>query len=322
MDTYSHTNDLHVVFGTGPLGIWTARALLEQGLRVRMVNRSGRSAVAPAGAEVVGGDAYDVASTTALARGAAAVYMCAQPAYHQWEGNFPRMQAAVLEGAAAVGARLVAGENLYMYGDPEGLPLTEQSPYRAHTRKGRIRQAMTEALFAAHRAGRLPVASARASDFFGPHDPISTGLVYGPALAGGTLNLIGRLDQPHTFSYVADFGRALAVLGTRDEGLGRAWHVPSPAPLTQAELVALIGEEAGRPLRARGSGRALLWLLGRFNPSVAETVEMLYEWERPFVMDSSAFTATFGLRPTPLREAVRASLDWARTPEGLAAAHA
>ncbi|GAB4200311.1 MAG: NAD-dependent epimerase/dehydratase family protein [Roseiflexaceae bacterium] len=314
------TTDLHVIFGTGPLGTWTARALLEQGLRVRMVNRSGQSPNAPAGVEVVKGDAYDVASTTALARGAAAVYQCAQPAYHQWEGNFPRMQAAILEGAAASGARLIVGENLYMYGDPQGQPLTEHSPYRAHTRKGRVRQAMTEALFAAHQSGRLPVASARASDFFGPYDPISIGLVYGPALAGKTLNMIGRLDQPHTFSYVADYGRALAILGTRDEGLGRAWHVPSPAPLTQAELVALIGQEAGRPVRVRGAGRLLLWLLGRFNPMIAETVEMFYEWDRPFVMDSSAFTRTFGMQPTPLREAVRASLEWAGTPAGLAAA--
>lgn len=316
------TNDLHVIFGTGPLGIWTARTLLEQGLRVRMVNRSGQSAGAPPDAEVLKGDAYEVASTTALTRGAVAVYQCAQPAYHQWEGNFPRMQAAILEGAAANGARLVAVENLYMYGDPHGQPLTEQSAYRAHTRKGRIRQSMTEALFAAGRAGRLPVASARGSDFFGPYDSISTGLVYGPALAGKTLNMLGRLDQPHTFTYVADFGRALAVLGTRAEGLGRAWHVPSPAPLTQTELVTLISAEAGRPVRARGSGRAVLWLLGRFNPAIAETVEMLYEWERPFVMDSSAFTATFGIQPTPLREAVRASLDWARTAEGRVAAHA
>src|SRR5689334_4281908 len=115
---------LHVIFGTGPLGSWTARALLDMGRRVRMVNRSGRPSELLPDVEVVRGDACDPASTAALTRGAAAVYQCAQPAYHQWPGNFPRMQAAILEGAAASGARLIAAENLYMYGDPAGQPLT------------------------------------------------------------------------------------------------------------------------------------------------------------------------------------------------------
>jgi nucleoside-diphosphate-sugar epimerase len=311
-ETQMETGELHVIFGTGPLGAWTARALLELGQRVRMVNRSGKPSVALDGVEVVKGDAYNSASTTALTAGAAAVYQCAQPAYHQWEGNFPRIQQTILAGAAANQARLIAAENLYMYGDPRGQPLTESTPYAPHTRKGRVRQAMTEALFAAHRSGVVRAASARASDFFGPYDRISAELLFQPALAGKTVNMLGRLDQPHTFSYIPDFGRVLAILGTHDEALGRAWHVPSPAPVTQSELAALIGDAIGRPVRARGSGAATLRLIGLFNPAVAELVEMLYEWTQPFVMDSSAFTERFGMQPTPLPEAIRATVAWNR----------
>ena len=36
------SNGLHVIFGTGPVGCWTARALCEPGIPVRAVNRSGR----------------------------------------------------------------------------------------------------------------------------------------------------------------------------------------------------------------------------------------------------------------------------------------
>ena len=49
-------NELHVVFGTGPVGLAVTDELLRRGRRVRMVNRSGRASV-PAGVEVVGGDA-------------------------------------------------------------------------------------------------------------------------------------------------------------------------------------------------------------------------------------------------------------------------
>jgi uncharacterized protein YbjT (DUF2867 family) len=51
--------ELHVVFGTGAVGMAVMDALVQRGpRRVRMVNRSGASRV-PHGVEVVGGDAAD-----------------------------------------------------------------------------------------------------------------------------------------------------------------------------------------------------------------------------------------------------------------------
>ena len=40
------TADTHVVFGTGPAGRAVAAALVDQGARVRMVNRSGKPVIA------------------------------------------------------------------------------------------------------------------------------------------------------------------------------------------------------------------------------------------------------------------------------------
>jgi hypothetical protein len=51
----------------------------------------------------------------------------------------PPLQAGVLEGAASAGAKLVAMENLYMYGPTQGRPLTEDLPHAPNTRKGRVR---------------------------------------------------------------------------------------------------------------------------------------------------------------------------------------
>jgi hypothetical protein len=44
-----------------------------------------------------------------------------------------------------------------------------------------------------------------------------------------------------------------------------------------------------------------------------EMVEMLYEFEAPFVVDDSAFTRTFGLRATPLATAIGVTVDWYRS---------
>src|SRR5215213_11321457 len=128
--------ELHVVFGTGAVGMSVMDELVQRGRRrVRMVNRSGRSGV-PEGVEVVGGDATDETFAREASEGASVVYFALNPPYTQWTQLFPPLQAGVIEGAAAAGAKLIAVENLYMYGLTCGRPLTEDLPYAPNTRKG------------------------------------------------------------------------------------------------------------------------------------------------------------------------------------------
>ena len=142
-------SDLQVIFGTGPLAQATMRALLKRGKTVRMVNRSGkRPADVTASVEIVGGDAYSADFTRSVTKDATVAYQCAQPEYHEWVTKFPPLQAAILEGVAANGAKLIVGENLYMYGDTNGQPICEEMPYAAKTRKGKVRAEMANALLA------------------------------------------------------------------------------------------------------------------------------------------------------------------------------
>jgi nucleoside-diphosphate-sugar epimerase len=50
-----------------------------------------------------------------------------------------------------------------------------------------------------------------------------------------------------------------------------------------------------------------------------ELAEMLYQFERPFVMDSTASQAKLGLEPTPLADAMAATVAWWRDQEAVAA---
>ena len=142
-------SEWHVVFGTGPLGKWTARELVKMGQRVRIINRSGKTSGLPAGVEVVKGDAYNLELNAQLAQGATAIYQCAQPEYYEWQEKFPAMQEAILGAAIRNTAKFIAAENLYMYGDTKGEPMTEDTTLNAHTKKGKVRQQMTEAIVAA-----------------------------------------------------------------------------------------------------------------------------------------------------------------------------
>lgn len=302
----------HVVLGTGPLGVATAEALLARGRQVLMVNRSGKGDV-PAGATVARADLYDPRSVQEVAAGAAAVYQCAQPAYTEWTTKFEPLQNAIVEGVAVTGAKLIVAENLYMYGEVAG-PIHEDLPHAAHTRKGRVRARMAEQVAAAHRSGKLRTASARGSDFYGPGvlGSLLGERVFLPALRGKAAQLVGRTDLPHTYTYIGDFGAALAILGERDDALGRHWHVPSAPARTQAELVELIFAELGAPAKLSSVGRLMLQLGGLFIPEARETVEMLYEFDRPFVLDSSPFERAFGLKATPIEEGLRRTVAWYR----------
>lgn len=304
-------SELHVIFGTGPLGKWTARALVELGKDVRMVNRSGKADRIPAGVEVLASDAYHSEKNIEITKGAAAVYQCAQPEYFEWAEKFPPLQQAILDAAAKNGAKLVVGDNLYMYGHFTG-SLREESPIVPNTKKGKIRAAMAQAVLDAHASGKVKAAIGRASDFFGPDDQALTGYTILPAVQGKKANLLGRTDQPHSFTYLADFGRLLAALGTRDEALGQVWFTPTNAPITQAAFMKLIEAELGRPVKIMVGGPLMVRFLGIFNKEMAEIVEMMFEWMDPYVIDSSKATQAFGLKPTPMKQAISETIQWCK----------
>src|SRR5829696_1466362 len=231
-----------------------------------------------------------------------------------WPQLFPRLQAGVLEGAAAAGAKLIAIENLYMYGPTDGRPLTEDLPYAANTRKGRVRARMSEVLMESHTSGKVRVAIGRASDFFGPRALASAAgeQVFGRAVEGKSAHVAGDPDQPHTYTYVPDIGKGLVILGEREEALGRPWHLPSYETVTTREFVRMVFEEVGGEPKMQRVPKPLLWALGLFNPPLRETFEMLYEFEEPFVVNHSAFARAFGDHATPLREAIGRTVRWYR----------
>ena len=98
--------ELHIVFGTGPVGQATARELVKRGKAVKLVNRSGKKPEGiPDGVPVVAGDVFDAAQAKDLAQDATHVYQCTNPPYHEWVAKFPALQANTLEAAASAGAR-------------------------------------------------------------------------------------------------------------------------------------------------------------------------------------------------------------------------
>ena len=306
-------NELHVVFGTGPIGMAVTEELVARGKGVRTASRSGR-VKAPEGVEVVGGDANDTTFTRVASEGASVVYFILNPPYHKWPEMFPPLQDAVIEGAASAGAKLVILENMYAYGRTHGNPLTENTPFDPVEPKGAVRAKMSRDAIAAHKAGRVRVAIGRASDYYGPWGRQSHvgERVFYPALVGKKAYGSGNLDMPHTYTFVRDIGRGLVTLGEHDEALGEAWHLPAAETLTTRQFISLVCDVAGHGPNITPSPKLIMKVIGLFNPAVREVLKIFYEFEEPFIVDHSKFERAFGADVTPHREAITETLEWYR----------
>jgi len=237
-----------------------------------------------------------------------------QPPYTRWPQEFPPLTDAVAAGAADAGAKLVLADNLYAYGPHEG-PLTEDLPAAATGRKGRVRALMAERLLAEHRQGRLRVAIGRSSDYYGPGGLLSVAgeRVFRAALAGRTVRWLGRLDQPHTLSYLEDMAVGLVVLGERDEADGQVWHLPAAEPLTGRQFLELVAAATGGNSRIATNSAFTIRLAGVFVPFLRELGETLPHFQAPYVLDWSRYRQAFGpFAPTPHPEAVARTVAWFR----------
>jgi nucleoside-diphosphate-sugar epimerase len=305
---------LHVIIGAGPVGSATAVRLAGQGKTVRLLTRSGNG---PSGGQIenIAADATGTGRLTALAKGAAALYNCASPPYHRWPREWPPLASSLLAAAERTGAVLVTMSNLYGYG-PVSHPMNEYDPLDAAGPKGKTRAAVWTQAFAAHNAGRARVTEARAPDFSGPGvrppDHISQVLI-SRLLAGRPVSVLGDPDAAHSWAYLPDIAAALVTLGGDERAWGRPWHVPTNAPMTQREPYSAFARIAGAPVpRLRPIPPWLLRALGVPISFLREFREVSYQFTAPFVVDSAAFQATFGAGPTPMDQALSATVAWCR----------
>jgi nucleoside-diphosphate-sugar epimerase len=310
------TAPLHVIAGAGQIGPMVAERLLARGLRVRMIRR-GAFAGAPRGAETVSASVSDPAAAAEAMRGASVVYHCANPRYHRWPEELVPLAKGIVAGAAANGARVVALDNLYMYGAAG--TMREDSPVAPVSKKGALRAEAAAAMLDADARGEAPVAIVRAADFFGPG---CTNSIFGDRFwkklfAGKPVELLGDPDQPHSYSYGPDVADALVRIGlvdpTREPDVyGRVWHAPVlPAEPTRAWLNRFAAGVGVAPRFTRLSP-LLLRVAGLFIPEAKELPEMIYQWRAPFLLDDSSYRRRFGSSPTPLDAAVAATIAWAR----------
>jgi len=303
-------HDWHVVLGAGPLGLNIVGRLTRQGRQVRLVTRSSRQIVS--GVETVCVDASDAKRVHRVCQDAMVLYFCACPAPGMHEALVPLVQ-GVTEGVARAGCRLVYADNMGAYGSVAG-PVHEGLPHQPVGGIGRVRAAAADHIIEAHRTGRIAADVIRSSDLFGPGvtDSLLGERVFEPTVRGGSIHFPGGADVLHSYTYVDDFGRAMVAVAGEAGSFGQTWHVPSARTLTNRATIEAILEAGGHQASCQfmpGWLKALSDFFNRANRDLRESAHLL---EQPWVVQAERLADRFGFLPTPLEEAIRATVEWYR----------
>jgi nucleoside-diphosphate-sugar epimerase len=300
-----------VIGGNGTIGAVAVRHLAAAGCEVRIVQRHPRpieGAVATASADV-----FDLDGLTKAVEGSDVVYLILGLPYDAkvWLEGFPRAVSHAVEAARRVGARLVYFDNVYMYGPVAGV-MTEDTPDNPTTQKGLARARAARVLMEAVEKGAIRGLIARSADFYGDYRPFDQVKAIAEKLVKGQkAQLLLRDDNVHSLTYIPDAGRAVAALGQQADAFDAIWHMPTdPNALTGAQLVESIGALLGKEARVTVLPKLLLRMVGLFDGTVRGLLEMSYQFEQDYRVDSSKIARAYGLTATPMRQGLAEHLGF------------
>lgn len=292
----------YIILGAGIVGRTLAAHLRDQGHSVTLVSRS---ATPLDGVRTVSSDLTNRDEVRRVIADSPLVFQCANAPYEHWDTLLKPLYVTMAQAARDSGARMVAIDNLYMYDST--CVISEATTEVATTPRTRLRkQVMDECRDLLGDALTL----VRASDFYGPGvtNAYLSARVLVPAMQGRVLDWIGNPDRLHSFAYVPDVARALADVGQRGNQGRSVWVLPHAPAQTPRQMLSMVAQKAGKPLKIRAVSAGMLPVLGLFMPALRPLRDTSYQFANDFVADGTAFQNAFGWSATPLARGLEATV--------------
>ena len=297
----------HTILGAGgSIGKSLLDELLNRNEKVKLVSRN----VKPMkGIESFNADITNLQQTLESVKGSNVVYLLAglKYDYSVWSEQWPKIIENSIEACKRENAKLIFFDNVYMYGKVEGR-MTETTPYNPCSKKGELRARLAMRLKEEMKLGSLDVTIARAADLYGPHSTFSSLpwiMVFDKLSKGSKANWPVNANVPHSLTYTIDCANALILLANNADSYNQVWHLPTfNPPLTGREFIELAAKEYNVNAGYSIFPKWLAVLVGLFNKTVSELVEMLYQNEFPYYFDSTKFEKKFNYSPISYEQGI------------------
>jgi len=291
-----------IIGSGGAIGIELAKALTEYTTNIRLVSRNPKKVNTTD--QLFPADITKHHELEKAVKGSEIVYVTVGfPYSHKvWEDKWPKFIQDLISVCKNQNCKLVFFDNIYMYDKNQLNGMTEDTPINPPSKKGKTRAGIAQMIIDEINTGQLKALIARSADFYGPsikNTSILTETVFKPLSNGKKANWLGSDKYKHSFTYTVDAGKATAMLGNTDNAYGQIWHLPTASdPLTGKQWIEKIADKLNVKPKYLVAPKFLVRILGLFMPIMKETIEMLYQYDRDYVFDSSKFEKEFNFVPT------------------------
>ena len=301
-----------ILGANGTIGSLLAKELINYTDKIRLVSRNPRKI--NESDELFPADLSNPVIVDGAVEGSDVVYLVVGFDYNlkTWEEKWPRLMRATINACIKHNARLVFFDNVYMY-DISAIPyMTEESIYNPPSRKGVVRRQIAQMIMEEVKAGKLMALIARSADFYGPNNDKSfvIEMVYKNFLKGKRANWFIDADKKHSFTFTPDAAKGTALLGNTEDAYNTIWHLPTDkCTLTGREFVKLFAKEMNVDNKLFVMPLWMIRLAGIFVPILKEMPEMMYQYDRDYLFDSSKFEKRFNFQPTTYQEGIRITVQ-------------
>jgi nucleoside-diphosphate-sugar epimerase len=303
---------MHTILGAGgAIGVELAKALTAYTTDIRLVSRNPKKVNATD--TLLSADLTTSEGVSKAIEGSTVCYLVVGFDYKTklWQERWPALIQHVVAACIAHKCKLVFFDNVYAIGGDHVMHITESSPISPSSKKGEVRAIVDRHILDAVKAGNLEAIIARAPDFFGPIKDKSMlmNLVYDNMAKGKAAQWFCNADVVHTTGYTPDLAKGTAMLGNTPDAFNQVWNLPvDPTPITARQWVKLFADEMQGKEKVSVLPSWGIKLLGIFIPIVGEMYEMRYQYDRPYVFDSSKFNQRFNYTPTSNADAVKQTI--------------
>ena len=236
------------------------------------------------------------------------VYLVIGLAYDakSWEKEWPIVMQNVIAGCKKHKAKLVFLDNVYMYGRVDSM-MDENTRYNPCSKKGEVREKIVKMLEEAMSQGEVKAVIARSADFYGykAEKTFASPMIFDKLKFGKTAMWLVNANVAHSLTYIPDIAKAMVILGNDEEAYNQVWHLPTDKyPITGKEFIELVADVYGVKAKYTVVSKWMLKIIGLFSPMIKETNEMLYQFEFPYLFNSSKFESRY-FQATPYKEAIK-----------------